>query len=82
MFKKKRLTQAERIEQELLVRGKKGVTSLDAFKHFGITRLSAIIFNLRKKGLNISSNKYAIKNRYGEKVYFSRYILEETIDKK
>jgi hypothetical protein len=52
------------------------ITSLDAFKDYGITRLSAIIFLLRKDGYKISSQKVSCKNRYGKVVYFANYILE------
>lgn len=74
----KKLTQVEKIRNELNRRKKSGITSLYCFEQFGITRLSAIIYTLRKKyGLKISSNKVAIKNRYGEKVHFSQYKLED-----
>lgn len=53
------------------------ITSLEAFKDYGITRLSAIIYDLRKDGYNISSQKISCKNRYGKVVYFANYILED-----
>lgn len=53
----------------------KGITSIEAFEKFGATRLSAIIFNLKNYGYNIKSEKVTSKNRYGEKVTFSRYSL-------
>lgn len=72
----KKRTQLEKVREELS-RKKEGITSLYCFKEFGITRLSAIIYILRHRyNLAISSNRFAIKNRYGEKVYFSRYKLE------
>ena len=52
-----------------------GITSMEAFEKFGATRLSAIIFNLKKYGYNIKSEKVTSKNRYGEKVTFSKYTL-------
>lgn len=52
------------------------ITSWEAFEIFGITRLSAVIFRLRKSGLNISSNNTTKKNRYGRYVTFSTYRLE------
>ena len=73
-----KLTQLEKVRNELNRRKKSGVTSLYCFEQFGITRLSAIIYTLRKKyDLKISSNRIAIKNRYGEKVHFSQYKLED-----
>ena len=56
------------------------ITSLTAIKKYGITRLSAWIFWLRKDGYRISSKKIAVKNRYGKTVYVSEYRLLEAID--
>ena len=53
------------------------ITSLEAFREYGLTRLSAIIFNLRKDGYNITSDKVGRKNRYGKMVYFAKYTLED-----
>ena len=55
----------------------KGITSLDAFRKFGITRLSGRIFNLRQEGHVIRSVDVVKKNRYGKKVRFTRYELNE-----
>lgn len=55
---------------------KSGITSMDAFKLFGATRLSAIIFSLRHQGYNISSTVKPVKNRYGGRSYVSCYVLE------
>lgn len=49
------------------------ITSMEAFRDLGTTRLSAVIFNLRKKGHTIKSVTESFKNRYGEPVYYSRY---------
>jgi len=57
---------------------KKGITSMQAFDLFGATRLSAIIFNLRKD-YDIESIKCEGKNRYGTKVFFDRYVLKGEI---
>lgn len=58
---------------------KKGITSMQAFDLFGATRLSAIIFNLRKD-YEIESIKCEGKNRYGTKVFFDRYVLKGEIN--
>ena len=52
-----------------------GITSQDAFKHLGITRLSARIQELRQLGYNISTIMIDGKNRYGEPVRFGLYKL-------
>lgn len=51
------------------------ISSLEAFKDLGVTRLSAVIFNLKRKGHVIASNTEKSQNRYGEPVHFSRYRL-------
>lgn len=53
------------------------ITSFEAFKEYGNTRLSATIFLLRKDGYKISSERIGLKNRYGKTVYFAKYILLE-----
>ena len=52
-----------------------GITSLDAFVELGETRLSARIFELKKKGVNISSENISVKNRYGEKRSVKKYFI-------
>ena len=51
------------------------ITSMEAINLFGATRLSAIIFNLRKKGYNIISVDKTTKDRYGHTVPYSEYTL-------
>ena len=68
-------THYDRILQHLKDFG--SITSLEAFKEYGNTRLSATIFLLRKDGYKISSEKVGCKNRYGKIVYFAKYILLE-----
>lgn len=55
---------------------KRGITSLEAIEKFGATRLSDIIFRLRKKGYNIVTENNLVKNRYGRQVLVSTYKLE------
>ena len=54
-----------------------GITSWEAIKEFGATRLSAIIFNLRKKGFIIENEWIETKNRYGDSVRFVKYSLNK-----
>ena len=53
----------------------KGITSLDAFVELGETRLSARIFELKEKGVNISSENISVQNRYGEKRSVKKYFI-------
>lgn len=52
------------------------ITSWEAIKEYGCTRLSDAIYHLRKKGFNIVNDEESSVNRYGEKVTFVRYRLE------
>ena len=68
------MSQEQMIEEFLREKG--SITSWEAFEIFGITRLSARIYELRKQGLKISSESTTKKNRYGHYVTFSTYKLE------
>lgn len=59
-----------------LKRSKRGITSLKAFEKYGITRLSAVIFELRDEGYDIKTDMIAVKNRYGETCHVANYTLE------
>ena len=52
-----------------------GITSLDAFRDLGITRLSAVIFLLKKNGVPIKTETVYSNNRYGEQVHFAKYSI-------
>ena len=54
----------------------KGITSFEAFTEYGATRLSSIIFELRKK-YNIVDEWVERENRFGDKIRFKRYILKK-----
>ena len=53
------------------------ITSLEAIKEYGATRLSGIIFQLRKDGYNIQSLPFVRKNRFGNTVTLAKYYLYE-----
>lgn len=53
------------------------ITSMDAIKELGDTRLAATVFELRRKGIDIESKTETSINRWGEKVHYSRYFLKE-----
>lgn len=52
-----------------------GITSMQAFELFGATRLSAIIFILRKYGYIIENVKIDGENKYGKPTHFVEYRL-------
>ena len=52
------------------------ITSWEAIKEYGATRLSAIIYNLRYKyGLNIETENVEFIDRYGTHSDYAKYIL-------
>jgi|TARA_R110002012_G_scaffold255472_1_gene435431 hypothetical protein len=50
------------------------ITSWEAIKEYGATRLSAIIFNHRKDGYEIASIPLQVKTRFGRNTKVSRYV--------
>lgn len=52
------------------------ITSMEAFENYGITRLSAAVFTLRKRGYDIDTTIQHATNRYGKKVSYAKYILQ------
>lgn len=59
------------------MRENEGITSMDAFKKFGATRLSSLIFSLRKQGYNIETIDMECVDRYGHLVRYAKYVLKE-----
>lgn len=50
------------------------ITSVDAFKMYGCTRLASIIYNLRSRGHNIETINEESVNRFGVKCRYARYV--------
>jgi len=70
---KTKTTKYDLVKQHLLE--KKEITSLDAIKLYAATRLSAIIFKLKKEGLAITSIPTRIKDKYGNECTYSKYVF-------
>ena len=66
------MTQNERIMRHLHDFG--SITSLEAVTEYGILRLASRVHELRRSN-NIIGQTVAAKNRYGETVRYTRYIL-------
>lgn len=64
------------IVKDLLTSGK-SITSMEAFKKYGMTRLSGIIFVLRQRGYNIDTIMLEGKNRFGKDTRYAKYRLNE-----
>lgn len=69
------MTQAERIIEYVSEFG--SISSMEAFRDLGITRLAARIADLEADGVCFSRVREMVVNRYGEKVYFTRYSIGE-----
>lgn len=62
----------------LHLREKGSITSWEAIKEYGATRLSGIIYNLRNTyNMPIESHYECFKDRYGNTCNFAKYILKE-----
>lgn len=72
----KKLNKTEKVLEHLKTYG--SITSLEAIEKFGATRLSAIIFNLRKRGYDISTIDIPFTDRFGIKSVYGKYVLNES----
>lgn len=70
----KRITLKERVADYITRFG--SITSLEAFRDLGVTRLSAIIYQLRKERV-VLDKEVTSKNRYGDYVHYKKYYFGE-----
>lgn len=70
----KRMTQKDRVLKHLQDFG--SMSSWEGFTDYGITRLSAVVYQLRSEGINIISETVHTINRYGNPTHYSKYSLE------
>ena len=71
------MTQYELVAKYIKDFGK--ITTWEAFKDLGITRLSAKIYILKKRGYKFKTKWIYKFNRYGKLVKFKEYSLDEEI---
>ena len=71
IFERNKMTQINQIRKWLLSGHK--ITSMQAIKRYGATRLSDIIYRLKAEGLDIDDEWITGRNRYGNKTTFKRY---------
>ena len=64
------MTQAQRTIEHIRVFG--SITPFEAFD-MGITRLAAVVFEMRRNGIPVVTETVESVNRYGEPVRFARY---------
>ena len=70
-------TQVQDVLGRLRSMPSEGITSLDAFNDYGITRLSSCIFVLRRAGYDIETRMVRGRDRHGKTVQYARYLLHE-----
>jgi hypothetical protein len=51
------------------------ISSWTAYEEYGITRLSAVIFQLKKQGYMFNDEWVHTTNRYGEPTKYKKYIF-------
>jgi hypothetical protein len=51
------------------------ITSLDAFHELGITRISAVVYNLKRDGHHLIKENVTVKNRFEEDCTIARWSL-------
>lgn len=54
------------------------ISSMEAIQSFGATRLSAIIFNLKRKGYDIETVMVEGTDRFGNPMRYARYYLRDS----
>ena len=74
------MTQAQAVLKHLQEKG--SITSIEAISLYGATRLSSIIYNLRKAGYNISIERKRFKNRFNNESCIGIYRLEGINDER
>lgn len=69
------MTQAERVKEYIRLNG--SITPIEATLNLGIIDLARTISYMRKQGEKIKGTPEKSLNRFGEKVHYYRYTLEE-----
>lgn len=68
------MTQKERIVKYLKDEG--SITALEAVRELGVLQLSARLCELIEDGYDFDKKTESSLNRYGERVYYTRYSLK------
>lgn len=55
------------------------ITTLDAFRDLGITKLTTRISEMRASGMEIIGKPETVKNRDGDECHIHRYTLKESV---
>lgn len=71
------MSQKEMILNHMLEKG--SITQMDAIVNYGCTRLSAVIFLLKKDGVPIKTESESKENRFGKKTTYTRYFIAKEV---
>ena len=71
------MTQLQRLEEYLLTHD--NINPLQAWNELGIYRLSAVVFDLRKEGLNIHTGRMKVRNKFGETCEVGLYSIVKAV---
>ncbi len=72
---KMKLNQKQKVLRHLKEVGP--ITPVQAFFDYSILRLAAVIFDLKDDGHNIKTKILKSENKFGEKVSYGQYTLEQ-----
>lgn len=72
---RREMTQRKRVLDYMREHG--SITSKEAFEKLAVTRLSAVVFDLRAEGHEIKSKNESGRNVFGERTNYCRYVLVE-----
>lgn len=76
MDRRRKVNKTQKVIEHLQTYGT--ITSLEAINLYGCTRLSAVIYNLRKR-FNIVSEDCECVDKYGNKTKYAKYILKREV---
>lgn len=76
----KKITKIDRVLRYLETH--RGITSMQAFQNYGVTRLAAIIYDLRHhRHLNIETVNTTGHDKYGTPISYATYVLHKDEEK-
>ena len=69
-----KLTKRRKVELHLIAEGY--ITSWEAIEQYGVTRLSAVIYNLKHDGWTFETEMVPFEDRFGDTGYYAKYIVK------
>lgn len=67
------MTQVQKVLDHMQEYG--SISTMEAFRKFGITRLASRIFDIRRMGIGVEAETVTYKDQDGETVRYARYSL-------